>query len=336
MKTQLFITRSLLILFLIFNLTSCTEEESTTYTELKIKSNSKTLSLNSDKEFIFEVTDEEGNIYSDEATYFVDDSSISGNSFFEENIGLYTVFAEYEGARTQTIQLSIIDVLPTTFSKKIIVEEFTATWCANCPALNHKIHDLVLENSNIIPIAIHGDDILEYELISVLEDFHSVNGYPNAYIDRYERWLKTRDHLYSYLNKEAELGLGISSIIEKDEIKIDIKLAFSKNSSEKLKLGVYILENNFIYPQSDYDADGGVVQDYEHNDILRKSVTDIFGDEIVSSTSVGDFYAKQFKIAIPSSIKNLENISIVSFVVNESNEILNAQIAPINTIKDFD
>ncbi|WP_196889617.1 Omp28-related outer membrane protein [Aureivirga sp. CE67] len=338
MKTKLLLKLTLITLFISFSFIACSEEEPTSYTELRLETNNETLYIDSNQEFEFRVKNENGVDISEEATYFINESSIQGNTFFDDQIGIYNVFAEHNGTRTQTIQLNIIGELPISFTKKVFVEKFTGTWCSNCPSVSQSVYDAASKFENIIPISIHVGDLMEYEKFELLENFHDLKGIPSVYIDRYISWNQTEEQMQSFVNKSADLGLGINSKIDGNSVKVDVKLAFARNINKPIRLGIYLLENNKIFPQSKINADGNIEEiiDYEHNDILRKSLTDLFGDEISSSTNAGDYFARQLEIEIPSYIENPENISIVAFIVDESNEILNAQTAKVNSNKDFD
>ncbi|WP_196891051.1 Omp28-related outer membrane protein [Aureivirga marina] len=321
---------------------SCEEEEPVEYTELILNSNEETINLNSGSSFEFSVMSEKGENYTDNSTYYINEELIQGKTFTPTEVGTFNVYAKHEGIRTQTIQLNVIEELPTSFTQKITIEEFTGTWCGYCVDMAYKLHEVVEDNSNIIPIAIHGrgGDVMAYERLTDLEEFHGISpgtGYPKAYVNRGNSWSKTPEELEGPLNQTPKLGLAINSSLENNNISIDVKVAFAENVADT-KIVVYLLENKLIYSQTNYSSyynGESPILDYEHNDVMKKSLTDLFGDSM-EAQSVGDLYVRQFNQAVPGNIEKAENISIVAFVVDSNNKVINAQSAKIGENKVFD
>lgn len=328
--------------FFLLLIVSCDEEEPEVYTEYILSSSAEQINLNAGASFNFTVASEYGDDLTDNSTFFINDQEIEGKMFTPTEIGTFNAYAKYEGANTQTIQLNVIEELPTSFTQKLIIEEFTGTWCGNCVDVAYKLHEVAVANSNIIPIAIHGggDDIMTYENVTTLEDHYGVNGYPKAFVNRGNegtKWQKTAEELDGILNQNASLGLAINSTLTGNEIAIDVKAAFAENVTNT-KLVVYLMENKLIYPQVNYSSHyngENPIPNYEHNDVLKKSLTDIFGNAMEAQTA-GDLFVEQFELTVPGVIENPENISIIAFIVDENNNVINVQTAKIGENKVFD
>ncbi|WP_196885894.1 Omp28-related outer membrane protein [Aureivirga sp. CE67] len=335
------LTKIISCLFLLL-IVSCDEEEPQEYLEYILSTDKDQINLNSGESFNFTVASEYGDDLTDNSVYFINGEEISGKTYTPTEVGTYNAYAKYEGLSTQTIQLNVTEELPTSFTQKITIEEFTGTWCGYCVDMGYKLYNAIENNSNIIPIVIHGrgGDVMTYERLTDIEEFHGIEpgtGYPRAYVNRGDSWLKTEEELQGPLNQTPKLGLAINSSLEDNNISIDVKVAFAENVSDT-KIVVYLMENNLIYSQTNYSSyyDGqNPIPNYEHNDVMRKSLTDLFGDDM-EPQSVGDLFVKQFNQAVPGSIENPENMSIVAFVVDSNNKVINAQSAKIGENKVFD
>lgn len=70
------------------------------------------------------------------AQFFVNGEQIEGSTFtpIEEN-EQNTVYAVWNGMTSNTLTFSSIEeiVLPDTYTKKVLVEDYTGTWCGYCP-----------------------------------------------------------------------------------------------------------------------------------------------------------------------------------------------------------
>jgi len=44
---------------------------------------------------------------------------------------------------------------PSEFTQKLLIEDFTGTWCVYCPGAGHAIEQAVANNNRFIPVAIH-------------------------------------------------------------------------------------------------------------------------------------------------------------------------------------
>ena len=106
---------------------------------------------------------------------------------------------------------------------------------------------------------------------------------------------------------------------------------------------VYLLENGLIYEQTNYYNDdptspfyqlGNPIPDFEHNEVLRLSLTNIFGDEISETPAFSD-YTKNLNVTIPAEY-NTNNLELVVMVVSADNTARNSQFADVNENKEYE
>lgn len=346
---------------------SCGTEEEIVPDTLTISANKHQVNLGETINFTV-VSQNNGNVTST-ADIFVNGEQIEGSSFVpievnEEN----QVYATWNGHTSSTITFRSLEevVIPDTYTKKVLVEDYTGTWCGYCPGMNNVLNHFVNYSSNVIPVAIHcDDDPYQFEFQAQLQAEYETTGLPKAQIDRINPlqlhsenyvidYCGTQEAYYQdliqpYLDEAAPLGLAINSQLNGNNLQFEVKVGFVVDQIPNAKLVVYLLEDGLIYDQVNYFAGTGnaacpysnspsVIPNFEHNHVLQKVYTDVFGDEIpASEIAVDALYTRTFDVTIPSNVENTENLSLVAFVMgNNNNEVINVQYAEIGQDVDFD
>lgn len=230
------------------------------------------------------------------------------------------------------------------FKKNVLIEDYTGTWCGNCTRVSYSIKKVFEKTDKAVVVAIHnGNDPYHFEGFEPLKDLVSPN-YPLALpISRLNRTTVWSAPEYSSIQQvvdltsnNATLGLAIQSEMVGNNIDLNVNMKFNEDFSD-LKLVVYLLENKLIYEQRNYtnfyDAINPI-PNYEHNDVLRKAVSNIMGDSVTGTTKNGNI-TKKYSFQIPSNVSNKNNLSIVAFLVNSKNYALNARAAIVNEKQEF-
>lgn len=242
------------------------------------------------------------------------------------------------------------------FIQKLLIEDYTGTWCVYCTGAGAAIHTAVHGSSNVnendrfVPIALHYRSLTNPEEMqneyseALVSEFNPGLGFPRVALNRNEKnWsndYKIND-LELLLNKYAPVGLAINSTLTDNVLDLTIKVGFVQELTtvNNYKLVVYLVEDGLIYAQhnaslSDQPA---IIEDYEHNDVLRFSFTDIFGETIPNQIADNHRYSKTFTaIELPNTIQNVSNTRIIAFVVDINNKCLNVQMAAVGVDKNFD
>ncbi|MDC0630943.1 Omp28-related outer membrane protein [Candidatus Marinimicrobia bacterium] len=249
---------------------------------------------------------------------------------------------------------------PTSFTKKVLLEEFTGSWCGYCPSGAEILQNL-MNSYSVIGVALHSSDDMSIAHTSVLESFYPSSGYPSGMVDRinFDGIVGLNRGYWSYitdqqLQKSAICGLAINSEISGDSVNIQIRSAFDTTMTmENYNLNVYIIEDDvqgegYGYDQRNYyndDAESSFYQlgdpiiNYKHNQTLRKVLTNTYGIPFTSSSSPGTEFIDNFKEDITNFNKN--KLSVVAFITYNgaaatNHEVLNAQKCDIDGFQDWD
>ena len=113
-----------------------------------------------------------------------------------------------------------------------------------------------------------------------MANYFRVTGYPSAYINREIKWNENTAQLDQAANKRAPLGISLQTTVTGNTISGTAKVKYDVNTSVSLKLVLYLLEDGKVYPQVNYNyfALPDPISNYVHNNILRKTITDLYGE----------------------------------------------------------
>ena len=340
-----FIKYSAILLMLIVTL-SCSRTESFFYevvepeivTGLVVHS-----SYLRNQEITFEVFDAEGNNLTLESSFIVDGVAIAGNQISYPEIGTHQVYAEYSldsaiyNSDTRTFSV----VIPKT---KVVLEDYTGTWCGYCPNVSHAIEQIRLITNDISVVAIHNGDPMAIPQEADLRYEFGIMGFPTGRINRTTDWSYPygSSQIESLIDTDNSIAISIDSQINDMILEINLRVV-SEEDLNNHKIVAYLIEDNLIYDQTsyyNYDEDsyffgmGNPIVDFVHNDVLRHSFTNILGDPIENPTpALNDVYFN-YSIEIESEY-NPDNLGIVIMIVNENNTALNSQFSEINYFQDF-
>lgn len=300
-----------------------------------------------DNAFVFKVMGDNLDDLTSHAQIKVNGQLIAGNSFIPTLEGTYLVQAFYENYKSK--KLTVKAITPSNYTKKVLVEDYTGTWCGFCPRVTYAIQQAKLQSNKIVSVAIHLTsaipDPFHTEQGLALKSEFGISGLPRAKINRIHTWTANEpEHLNEVLNRtgfNAPLGLAIATELINNTIQTQVRVGFANNYSEQLNLVIYVLENGLIYNQTNYTSYYGgatTLIDYVHNDVLRKVETPILGEPIPTSETVqGHIYSKNYNITIPSTVFNNSNLVIVAFVVKASNkEVINVQEVHVGNTVSFE
>jgi len=300
----------------------------------------------------FSVTTNAGNNITDDATIFVNGSEIDGYSITGEQIGDLTIQAKYLGVESSPLTVRFHDGSEINFVKRVLIEDYTGTWCGNCPRVNHAVELARAQTDKIVTIGIHRSssnpadanyDPYNFDT-SELEAVINMSGYPKALLNRMTRWQPLeQNNITQVINltqgENPKLGLAMDVSIVGNTVNLETKVKFSKDFSN-LKLVVYVLENGLIYDQVNYTnfyTGPGTISNFQHDHVLKACLTPLMGEEIANSnTAVGQTFTKSFSVPVPANISNVNNIEFVAFIVDENNKTINVRKASAGENQDFE
>ena len=239
--------------------------------------------------------------------------------------------------------------VPTEATKNVLVEEYTGHLCGFCPEATALV--LALDETlgnRMVTVSIHAGTLAEPSPGLFSSDYRTEAGdlywaqlggglNPSARIDRVggltnfyyldpgnpDSW---QSIINSQLNVSTPVALqGIADYIPNDnKINIHINSHFVESYSGSLNLVVLLVENHIISPQEDYTATPSLVEDYEHEHVLRTAVTEPMGNALITAPNAGTSITKSFTVPV-SSTWNGQNMAVVAYLLDPvTNEIINA------------
>ncbi len=303
------------------------------------------------QEIQFKIINEAGDDVSLEATFYVDEVAIEGNVFSSEIIGEFQVYGVYtdNGVIVTTNTEDFRVIIP---KRKVVIEDYTGTWCGFCPratAAIDEVHDLT---DDITIVAIHesgvGDpDLLHFPQIEEIKDVFGIGGFPEVRLNRTTKWdypTFDPDEVMAMAGTDTNLAIAINSeLSDANELVVEVEVVYEDGSISGDKLVVYLLESGVIQDQTNYFNNdqtspyyqaGNPIPDFEHNHGLRNSLSNLTGDEI-SGTAELVTYTRTFSLTVPDNYNN-ENLSIVAMVVSSDNTARNSQFADVNENKSYE
>jgi len=284
-----------------------------------------------------------------EATFYVNGVAIPSNTFSKNEVGVYLVEAKYNNVDSEnTIQITYHDGSLIAFKSNVMVEDYTGVWCGNCPrvveALELASQQLGANEDQLIKVAIHRSSSnpsdASYDPYNFdASAFEPNGGYPKAYINRKTRWTPLEYNnlgmVVSQTQINKRLGLKLKSETLTNSIKLTVDGLFSGNFNQ-LSLVVYQLESGFIYDQVNYTTffnGDDIIQNFEHDHVLRNILTNANGDAIINSNT-GNEFSREFTIPL-NSITNIQNAEFVAFIIDNNGNVLNARSIKANQEQNY-
>ena len=237
-----------------------------------------------------------------------------------------------------------------TYTKKVLLEDYTGHTCGNCPRAAEKAHELQgLFGEQLVVIAIHAgwfantsDDYPNDFTTETGDawDSHFGNsdlGNPNGMVDRIDflnnshvfQFSQWEEKITTQLQNAPSVGLQIAANYNEHTglICVDTQTEILEDTNNKLHLTVVLLESGIISKQKDYDVlPEQYISDYEQNHVLRKGLTNAWGEDLGEDTYTEDaLFTNRYSIE-KNSQWNIENMSVVAFVSDpETYEVLQVE-----------
>jgi hypothetical protein len=282
------------------------------------------------------------------------DESISQGSAANENAAL--------GKSTPNM---IKTVLPATFTRKVLAEEFVGNSYGDVPMSNEMLADISSNSNGTVYVAsFHNSDMLENgstdPLMMALPGASSAS-LPASCINRNDlagsRFV-TYNNYQNMINvsaaNPADCGVAISSSYGSEKAVIKVYAGFNATMTGNYTMNVYMVEDNVIdkvgtlAQASNFDADkltsffqmGNPIYGYTHNNVVRKVATPTMGTAISSSALVpGGITSQTYVIDIPSGV-DPANCSVIAFITKlnsngVADNICNVQKAKLGATKNW-
>jgi thiol-disulfide isomerase/thioredoxin len=271
--------------------------------------------------------------------------NLSSNIYATSAEGMFSFIATYDDFTSVVYDINILPA-PTRFNQNVLIEDYTGTWCGYCPRISHAIDLVNQQTSEAVVVAIHRGSSDPYNFpAGVLEDLINLLGYPTAMLNRTTEWNNPEpnnvNQVINLTSGLADVGLAIGSSLDGFGMNINVKVKFGGQfSHSSAKLVLYVLEDGLLFDQSNstsYYGGSTVISNFEHNHVLRASLSNLMGDQIPATEySEDNVYELNYTSAIPSNISVNEIMTLVAFVTNEYNAALNVRVANFGETQIFE
>ncbi len=294
----------------------------------------------------FSVIADTGQDVTSTSTISVNGAVISGNSYVTTAVGTLTVTADYDTFTSNTLTIEVLTP-PVKFKKNALIEDYTGTWCGYCPRVSHAIELVKQQTDQAYVVAVHNDSEFYCSEVAQLENAFGISGYPTAKLNRKTDWTFPEPNnvaqVVDLTGNDADLGIAVNPTLNGNTMSIEVSAQFNELFTfNNTKLVVFILEDDLIADQENYTSYyGGVstIPNFEHDHVLRESLTNVSGDAISQGDVVNMLYSRTFTANVPSNISDTSKMSVIAFISNDdfigAPEVVNTRVAHFGDTQTF-
>jgi len=300
-------------------------------------------------EIIFSVAGNNGDNLTSAATITYNGINIGGNGYTATTSGLYEFVATYDAFTSNTLEVNVLPP-PTKFSRNVLIEDYTGTWCGYCPRVAYAIEQVESQTDKVVVVATHlssqsTPDPYHNSTAVELANAFNVSGLPTANLNRTTTWNYPEpnnvNQALSLTVDNADLGIALSPSVNGNNLNVEVKVKIGELFLPgSAKLVVFLLEDGLIYNQTNYTSYYGgtsTISNFEHNGVLRASFTDVLGDAIpANQLTGGNVYTTTLSMSLPSTISNSNNIKVVAIVTESNNTAINSREAHFGDSQTFE
>lgn len=221
-----------------------------------------------------------------------------------------------------------------SFTRRILVEDFTGQGCPNCPSGTSLLNQLKEEiyGDRMITVAMHaGGMSLNYSLHSdIAEEYLGVfnfSSFPALAINKRTAVEEKRENWPARISQEAadetaDMDITMASTLNGRELEVLYSVDFCNDVTDSLGVQIYLIENDIIDYQLDEQHHN---EQYQHNHVFRMSLNDVWGKTLKGESGEirylkGEkYYGSTAKVTIPEDY-NIDNCALVGYVFTYSDD----------------
>lgn len=249
--------------------------------------------------------------------------------------------------------------------RKVILEDFTGTWCGFCPRGKTVMEQCIASYPNTIGMTVHNGDGLANTYSNAIDNGLSISGYPSGAIDRFafggssvaistSSW---KSKIATRMASTSPVEVTFSSTYNSSTraLSVTVNAKFVGTASGDMRINCVLAEDGIVTsndPQHNYMGQGCMAADpsspwynypcdianYVHDGVARVNLAnDSWGTAgvIPNSVTAGQTFSKTFTYTVPSSWKP-NNLYIIAFVSKygaaaNAREIMNADKGLVGT-----
>lgn len=230
-----------------------------------------------------------------------------------------------------------LEVEGVTAQRVVLLEDYTGQGCLNCP----NAHDVATQlheayHDNLIVVSMHAG-MLAYPYPDGLKqpegDAYAtavgVEFYPSGMVNRrgglLDNYLSWSGAVYNELQRESQIQLTVNANLSSDSI-LSVNVDMIALAAISGKLQLWIVEDSIIamqkLPTGKYDPK------YVHNHVFRGAINGTWGEDI--SLTLGEEKTKCHNDFELNAAWKPENLSVVAFVYNDNDGVLQAAQCNVN------
>lgn len=240
--------------------------------------------------------------------------------------------------------------LPETFTKKVLIEEFTGEWCGACASAFPRIQTILDENPNtVFAAALHYSDPFSTTKTHQIKSAFGISSFPSAMVDRFSFGGSSprvslltsilRNKSETRMEEKVTTGLKINTeFVEDGKATIKVFVGQNEITEGDLRLTTYLIEDEV----PEVNQSGASGNDYKHHAVVRKILTEATGNKLNNlDVQDRDFFIRSFE-DIDISEYDKDHLSVIAFVhyydaSDKSNhEIINVQKVKLGKNQDWD
>lgn len=284
-------------------------------------------------------------IVTGQSKLYVNGDLITGNSYVFSQAGTFAVYALKGTLTSNVISVKVNANVPTVtnFVDRVLVEEYSGTWCGNCPAILYGVDLVHQQTDKAIVVSTHlfnGDPFITSQGNSLAASL-GISGVPSGRINRTTAWnglqYQNVNQVINEIQVKESLGLGIRSIVNGNNIDATITISYGQAITGEAKLTLYLVEDKLFYTQRNYSSTlysgQANIPNFQYDGVLRSIVSNLTGDVIDNN---GIAVKKTYSFTLPANIANIANVKLVAFVTNNTGKVINAQEAKAGTVKELE
>lgn len=236
-----------------------------------------------------------------------------------------------------TLTMNIITVLGNNANKKVIIEEYTATWCGACPTGIYLMDTCYNQfPGQVLGVANHASDAFSFNN-TMMADL-GVSGIPDGGVDRAGRPFGSDPSVYptswpdavqARLSEPVPVGIRIYNVVNGNQVTGQVVADFVDYSVGDMRIVLYVVEDGLSANQSGI---GQTTLDH----ILRAFPLGEYGTSgtLPSKANPGEAYVENFSFTLDQSwVQN--NMHIYAGLLRydpdkRKNEFVNANSAALN------
>ncbi len=261
-------------------------------------------------------------------------------------------FINFEDDQATLVDTSYISATPISgVNKNVLFEEFSGVRCSNCPVGNSITNNLYTSlGDRFVPVTVHSNflafpygtdqDLRNEDANEIATSLGPVGQKPSTFVNRKviggtrlqgatSTWAGLVDDELA-LSSFADMNLEIVSIDEVERtVRYRITISYAEDAPNH-NLGFYLTESEIIAEQLD---GSNHVLDYEHEFVLRKSITPVIGTNIGANILENTIVIKEFEIDIDeydaNDLWDMAHMYLVAFIRLDNDDIETATMVEL-------